>query len=371
MTSLWFVRKYKEGDQCGILDLMKLTGIERAGEQWVWEYKNNPFGHLIAVAEHDGQIVGHMALIPTYMKIGNKVTMGSQAVDLVVHPKFRRQGMFLAIGKFLTKEAGKEGIELTYGFPNERAHSGHLKYGWFDVCKVPVLVKPINLNSTVHFLDKYRTVRFLYRYKIPRNVMKTILQIILTGISFFSRLFNRIEENDALENVEISTIQSFDNRIDDFWKEVSNNFIIAVERDKKYLNWRYFEKPNVRYTVLLAEKRKKILGFIVLLSKNEKNLRLGYIVDILALLDKKNIIQSLISRAIGHFKEEGVDLIVCWMLKKKSAHVYYRVLRYNGFMHLFGRSRPLIARVNSSQSSKTFLCDSSKWYITMGDSDSI
>jgi len=35
MTSSWFIRMYEEGDQHGILDLMKLIGIERTGEQWV------------------------------------------------------------------------------------------------------------------------------------------------------------------------------------------------------------------------------------------------------------------------------------------------------------------------------------------------
>ena len=277
--------------------------------------------------------------------------------------------MFLAIGKFLMKEAGKKGIEISYGFPNKRARSGHLKYGWFDVCKVPILIKPLNPNR-VHALDKYRTVGFLLRYKILRNVVKKILQMILTSISFFSRLSNRIEENNGLKNVEITAIQSFDNSIDYFWKEVSKEYAIIVKKDKKYLNWRYFKKPNARYTVLVAEKRKKIRGYTVLLSKNEKNLRLGSIVDILASPDN-NIIQSLILKAINHFKEENVDIIICWMLKNMSAHPYYRVLRYNGFIHLFGRSKPLIARVNSSQVCKAFLCDPSKWYITMGDSDNI
>jgi GNAT superfamily N-acetyltransferase len=366
MTQLWTVRIYKEGDERGILELMKLSGIERTDEHWFWEYKNNPFGHLIGVAEHNGQIVGHMALIPIYMKIGEEAIIGSQAVDLVVHPKFRRQGMFLAIGKMLTKEAGKEGIDITYGFPNEPAHSGHLKYGWFDVCKVPLLVKPINMNKMVNFLDRYKMIRFLNRYKISRNIIKLILTIILATISFFSRIFNRIEDNDNLRNVEIRTIESFDDRIDDFWKKVSRNYTMIVIRDKKYLNWRYFEKPNVKYTVLLAEKNERILGYIVLRSRNEKKLRLGYIVDLFASSDKKVIIQALVLKAIKHFREQNVDIIICMMLKNSP---FYRILRYNGFISV--RSNKFIARVNSSERSETSFKDQTKWYITMGDSDHI
>ena len=366
MTQLWCVRIYKEGDERGILKLMKLSGIERTGEHWFWEYKNNPFGHLIGVAELNGQIVGQMALIPTYMKIGDKATMGSQAVDLVVHPKFRRQGMFLAIGKMLTTEAGKEGIDITYGFPNKPAHSGHLKYGWFDVCKVPLLVKPLNMNKIANFFDGYKMLRFLDRYRISRNVIKSILQVILTVIGFFSRILNRIEDNDNLRNVEIRAIESFDDRIDDFWKKASRDYAIIVIRDKKYLNWRYFEKPDVKYTVLLAEKNEEILGYIVLRSRNEKKLRVGYIVDVFASSDKKVIIHALVLKAIKHFKEQNVDIIICMMLKNNP---FYKILRYNDFIPV--KSNVFIARVNSSERSETSFKDQTKWYITMGDSDQI
>jgi len=372
MTQLWSVRVHKEGDELGILQLMKLSGIERTREDWFWEFKSNPFGHLIGVAEHEGQILGHMALIPTYMKIGKKAIVGSQAVDLVVLPEFRRQGMFLAIGKMLTKEAGKKGIDIVYAFPGMHApsHSGFLKYGWFDVCKVPLLIKPINMNKMVNFLDKYKRLGFLNKSKISRNVVKSILQIILTIISFFSGIFNRIEGNDNLRNVEIHSIKSFDDRIDDFWKKVSRYYPIIVIRNKKYLNWRYFEKPNVDYTVLLAEKNEKILGYIVLRSRKEKNLKLGYIVDVLASSNNEYVIQCLILKAIEHFREENVDSIICWMLKSNlSACLYYKILKHNGFIQL--SSIPLIARVNSSRFSKKSVGDFTKWYITIGDSDHI
>jgi GNAT superfamily N-acetyltransferase len=370
MTQSWSVRIYKEGDQLGILELMKSNGIERTNEHWFWEYKNNPFGHHIGVAEHNGQIVGHMALIPTYMKVGDKTIMGSQAVDLLVHPKFRRQGMFLALGTMLTNEARKKQIDITYGFPNAPAHSGHLKYGWVDVCRVPLLIKPINIGKVASILDKYKTVRFLNKHKISRNVIKLILHIILPTINFFSRILNRIGDNRDLKNVRISTIESFDDRIDDFWKKVSSDYNIIVARNKKYLNWRYFRKPNVKYTVLLAEKNSEILGYIVLRSISQENLRLGYIVDILASLDEKVVIQSLILKSIEHFRKENVDSIFCSMLNNNlAAGTYYNILRYNGFIPV--SSNPLIARVNSPELSKKSVGDSTKWYITIGDSDDI
>ena len=372
MTQLWSVRIYKEDDELGILELMKLSGIERTSEEWLWQYKNNPLGHLIGVAEYSGKIVGHMALVPTYMKIGDKAITGSQAVDLVVHPEFRRQGMFLAIGEFLTKEAGKEGIDISYGFPNKPAHSGHLKYGWFDISEAALLIKPVNMNKIVNYLSAYRMIRFLDRYKISRKVLKYVFQSALTIINFFYKIFDRIEEDNNRKNVEIRAIESFDDRIDDFWKKISRDYTIIVIRDKRYLNWRYFKKPNVKHTVLLAEKNGEIFGYIILRSRDEKNSRVGYIVDIFASLDDHIVIQSLISKAIEHFIKENADLIKCWVLKNSSsARLFRKILRFNGFVHFFARSQPLITRLNSSKLSRTLVGDSKKWYITMGDSDHI
>lgn len=362
------VRVFKEGDQQGILEIMKVSGIERKNESWLWEYKNNPYGNLIGVAEHKGNVVGHMALLPTYIKLGDTVIRGSQAVDLVVHPKFRRQGIFLAIGKMLTKEAGDRGIDVAYGFPNAPAHPGHLKYGWFDICRVPVMIKPINLKKTSNFLDGYTGLRFLTKYRLSRSIAKSMLQIGLMIAGSYSRISNRFKYDHSLRNAEIHTIDLFDDRIKDFWEKASRDYPLIVIRRKEYLNWRYFEKPDVKYTVLLAERDKKALGYVVLLIRDEKSLRVGYIVDIMAFSRDSTVFHSLILEAIEDFRKKNVDSIVCWMMNNSIARIPYKILKNNGFITV--SSNPLIGRVNSSRVSKQCLGDYTKWYVTMGDSDS-
>lgn len=369
------MRTYKKGDELNILELMSLSGFEREYqrtiEHWFWKYAGSPFGHLTAVAEYDGQLVGSMGLSLIKTKIGDRVTLSSQAVDLVVHPEFRRQGIFLSIERFLLREAEKKGIATQYIFPNEQARSGLLKCGWFDVCKVPRLVKPINMNRITDIFEGYRMIRVLSEHKISRSATKFVLQNIFKMVFLLSRLFNRIGKF-GLEDFEVHYIDSFDNRIDDFWEKISKDYPIAVVRDKRYLNWRYFECPNVKYTVLLAEKNGEILGYIVLRCRKEGSLIVGHIVDILASLDKKGVIQRMIFKAIEHFREKNVDLIVCWMLKSSSSgHFYYKTLRNNGFIPILGESMLFMARVNSPQVSRSFVGDATKWCITKGDSDQI
>jgi GNAT superfamily N-acetyltransferase len=369
------VRTYKKGDELGILELMNLSGFERnyqrTIEHWLWKYEGSQFGHLTAVAEHDRKIVGTMGLTLANVRIQDKIVLGCQAVDLVVHPKFRGQGIFLSIGRFLLGEAEKKGVLVTYGFPNEQARSGHLKYGWFDVCGVPRLVKPLNMNTIVNIFGENRIIRGLSEYKVSRSVAKSVLQNIVKMTVLFSKAFNRIGPV-SFADFEINQIDSFDSSIDSFWEEVSKDYAIAVVRDKKYLNWRYFECPNVKYAVFIAKKNGEITGYIVLRYTEEKNLIIGHIVDILAPLKNKAAIQYMISRAIEYFKERNVDLIVCWMLKSSSCgHFFYRIFRNNGFIPILGQSMRFMARANSSQVSRMFLREETNWYVTKGDSDQI
>jgi GNAT superfamily N-acetyltransferase len=330
---------------------------------------NNPFGQIIGIVDCEKQIIGHMAWVPTIMKVGNRIILGSQAVDLVVHPKFRRHGIFLEIGRFLAKEAEKRCNEVTYGFPNYSAHSGHLKYGWFDVCQVPLLVKPLNLRKADSFRSNF-FVSLLTRNRLLNRFMTVALRIGLKSFSFFSAILNRVEESDNSTNHTIRAIHSFDNRFDDFWEAVSGDYPIIVCRNRKFLTWRYSKNPKARYTVLVAEENEKVLGYIVLRTEKEK--RLGYVVDILSYLDKKTVIRSLITKASAHFEEENVDLVLCWMLKNgASANVYYKILNAQGFIHLPGRSNPLIARLNQPNLSEEHVKNPSNWYVTMGDSDHV
>ncbi len=369
------MRAYKKGDELNILKLMKASGFEREYqrtlEYWSWKYASSPYGHLTAVAECDGQLIGSMGLSLVKMKAGPLEILGSQAADLIVHPEFRRQGIFLAIGRFLLKEAEKNGVVVTYGFPNEQARSGHLKYGWFDVCEVPRLFKPVNMNNAMDVFEGNRMIRILSQHKTSKTITNFVLKEILSLASILARASN-LNRKSGLQNLKIRQVNSFDDRVDNLWDRVSKDYEISVVRNRHYLNWRFFSCPGVKYTTLLAEDNEEMLGYAVLLCREEGNLRVGHIVDIFAPLNNGNVVRSLITEATEYFRQMNVDIIVCWMLKvSPTGHFVYTILRNNGFVRVPGKSTLFIARINSSDSSLSRVKDSSKWFVTKGDSDQV
>lgn len=367
MVKQWKVRIYQDGDEKGIVNLMNLVfpSMKYDTRRWLWEYKSNPRGYVAAVATFDDQIVGHMGLVPVNMKVGNHIVRGAQAVDLAVHPNFRRQGMFLELGRILMRKATEEKVPISYGFPNEPAYCGHLKYGWFQVSEVPILVKFLKRSTVLKFLP-------LRLYSSLRRQKGSFLHFSRYTLNWYANFLlsirsHRRSRKQMSENSQIRKISFFDDRINDLWNTVSKGYAILVVRNAEYLNWRYMKNPSGNYEVFLAEKNDTIRGYVILTTKMTRYEKAGCIADIFA--ESKSTTQSLIRTAIEYFNDKKVDFILGWTMK---ASLCYSILRENGFVHnYFPKWMRLIARVNLSKLLELYKSAQKNWYVTMGDSDGI
>lgn len=360
MERAWSVRTYEKGDENRIFELMEAVYPEEKYDQekwirwWRWMYTQNPADDSrIWVADHDGNIVGQYPLIIVNMKIGEEIIKGSQNIDLMTHPDYQRQGMFFTLEKKALSEAGKERINITYGFPNEPAYPGHLKSGWFDICSLRVMIKPLNLEN---ILKKRITNKFLLK-------ICTVMGDLLISI------FYRAKKPPEVDGLTISQITSFDDRINDLWKKISNDYEIIVVRDKEYLNWRYVNIPDMNYTIYLAEEGEEICGYVVLRCVKEEGLASGYIFDIIAPLNRTEVIHCLLSKAIKYFEEEKVDVIFCKMVADK---IIYKIFRKNGFISSrFIKGGRFCAYTSHPKISETYLKNRKNWFVQIGDSDFI
>lgn len=351
MAQSFVVRKYEEGDEKGILELRKLcfgrTGYDYRMKQWVWEHKENPHGKWIWVVEHNGQIVAHISLVLVRVKVGNKILKSGIAADAMTHPRFQRrrlqQKMYIPSDEGLVKA----GIYFSYWFPGEIMLK-HGRQGIDYTCKIPALVK---------FFDTDETIRELIGGRFLAKVLSVFLNPIIN-------VFFRSKRKPIIEDVKIAEIKQFDDRINDFWEKVSRFFRVIVVRNRKYLNWRYFKRPDSNFKVLLAETDGKIQGYIVFSSKGGK----GFIVDLLVYPHRLDVVQKLVSMTVEKLRDERVQRIVCLMLKNNR---FYKVIRTNGFVPTpsilgFGVSIYL-----PSQVSTEFIRNPDNWYLTLGDTDGI
>ena len=119
MTHSWHIRPYRDGDETQILKLREvvfgdLDPVRLKASTWQWQFQNNPAGPAFCfLAEADGVIVGQYATIPTRFSIQGKETLLAFSCDTMIHPRYRRHGMFSALAREL------------YAFMEDRCGSQH------------------------------------------------------------------------------------------------------------------------------------------------------------------------------------------------------------------------------------------------------
>ena len=176
----------------------------------------------------------------------------------------------------------------------------------------------------------------------------------------------------------------FDERFDALWEEVSHQYGILLVRDKAFLQWRFSEKPNVDYVVLVAEAEGKLLGYIVLREGQgqmfgingqgwkgpRSGLKIGFILDVLA--SDRDVAHVLVSEAIEYFNGHGVDAVGCLMLKTTPN---FRVLKEAGFFvapkRVLRREFYFGVQVRPSVLPDEIISRQENWYLTLADIDTI
>lgn len=78
---------------------------------------------------------------------------------------------------------------------------------------------------------------------------------------------------------EFLQINLFDKDVDSFWESVRDKYKVAVNRNSKYLNWRYASHPIFDYKLFVAKKDNNIKAFAVLRLEESGEYTVGRIVD--------------------------------------------------------------------------------------------
>jgi hypothetical protein len=344
------VRKYEKGDEKDIFELWRVCYGEVSYDyfikHWVWECEKNPLGKHIWIAECNGKMVAHLLYIPVDLKVGKEIFRSVIVTHAMTHPNFQGKGLQRRLQAVSREELVKEGIYVLFWWPREIFYRHRRKESDYLVCKIPVMEKFLDTDE---FMEEVTRSRFLAK----------CISIWLNPIL---RVFFGSKKNPVNENLKIKEITRFDDRINDFWEDVSRNFSIIVVRKKEHLNWQYFQRPNSNFKVLLAEEDEKILGYIVFTSEDKK----GFVADLLAYPHRPDVAQSLITIATKQLREENVHRIFCQMLKLNNP--YYRILRANSFLQMSSSKYPFGVTVYSpSKVLREFLRSPRNWYLTAND----
>ena len=341
------IERYRPEDR-RLLDALyrRVFGADMASAnrlRWDWQYRLNPnvpaAGPLIWVAREGGTIVGQYACMPVRLNVNSAEVDATWGMDVMVAPERQRQGLGDVLFRTWDRNVGASlGLGLS-----ESSYRLFQKLQWPDVGPAPCLVKPLG-------------PRALGRASWPVPVNRFVSYITLPWIRLVSR-------SRPLEGT-VRTVRQFDDRFTRLWERVRDKFAFAVRRDAAYLNWKYIQPPHVRYSVGVLERGSEVAGYVVYRHVVEPRGRVTLLVDFFADPDDQSAVLTLLRWIDREARAADSDKI-----RTFSMHDTFRKhLRKSGYYSVKS-TMELVAKINAIDVPASYYKDTSRWHVTLGDSD--
>jgi hypothetical protein len=332
----YFSREYVKGDEDQIIELLSLVfnGWPRfdlnctVKEHWTWKMIETPLmvNHVV-VAETNGKIIGVHQGIAKKMKVGDKVILGNKSAEVGVHPEYRRMGVRNSMLQF-KKDKKQFGVAFNISLTSNpilvKARARLLKRGERTGLGFPHPVKYL-----VRIQDFDRFLRRIKReYTWQRTLMYKLGFIFLKTLNGVQRKLSSGVSRSGIFSIE--KIMSFDDKIDDFWKNIKDDYDFIVEKSKDYLNYRFCDKRAGTYDVWQATENDAVIGYMVLrVNRVIAENPVGLLMEVLALKNRLDVVDSFLDLAEKYFDEKSVNTVHAVIV---SGHPYERILNLNGFI---------------------------------------
>jgi hypothetical protein len=153
-------------------------------------------------------------------------------------------------------------------------------------------------------------------------------------LKLLNQIKNTVSHSRTKSEIKIKNILKFDEKINSFWQNIKNSYNFIIEKNQRYLNWRYCDPRcslSGRFLIKQAEQDGEILGFIVLETKNKEDYSEGYIIDLLVLPNRMDVARELLVEACMFFRESDINVIHYRVVKN---HPYQILFSEQGFIEV-------------------------------------
>jgi hypothetical protein len=311
--------------------------------RWDWQYRRNPnsppAGPLIWIAREGQTIVGQYGAMPVRAKVQDREIDAAWGMDVMVAPERQRQG--LGENLFRTWDQAV-GASLGLGLSGA-SHRLFQKLEWPEVGPVPCLVKPLSRRA-------------LRRPTWPVGLNRFVSALTLPWVRLVSRA-------RPLQG-EMRLVRHFDEGFTRLWERVRDKFDFAVRRDAAYLNWKYGQTPHVRYSLAGLWRDHDPAGYVVYRHVQEPRGRVTLLVDFLADPDDQPAFLTLLRWVDREARAADSDKIRGFAMHAR----FRRLLRKSGYYPVKS-TMEFVAKINAVNVPPGFYKDTSRWHVTLGDSD--
>ncbi len=267
------IRRYQRGDEAAILDLFARSfHAPRSIEHWRWKYEDDPYGaERISVAFDSGAaLVAHYAGYPVRFHVDGTDTLTHQIGDTMTDPSVRH------IGRGPTSILGRTALHFYENFCDGQVA---FNYG-FNVANIQ--------KFSLRFLRSTRVENVAYRWRDLRvNPLRRL------------RRLERYARGITLELVSDASSEW-----DELFTRVAPHYGFLVQRDARYIRWRYLARPDVQYVVVAMRKWGRLAGWIVLRIRDNR-MAIG---DLLLDPDHADVLEASLRHLSALYPVEAIEM---------------------------------------------------------------
>jgi hypothetical protein len=311
---------------------------------WRWLERHPLVGEMHRwVVEAGGQVVGHLAALPQYYRIGGRRVIAHTPAHYMVLPQYSFYAISLMRKFFATCQNCVAPDSLPTVISIEK------RMGAQETGKLRFWVKVWDLSVSSSF---------------PMLAFGPLRQFPSYGL----RAIDRALTGTLLEdNLKVEVLEGFDESFDELFESVTAVVPCTPEKDAAFLRWRYGSgSPQAPATVLGVKDRGTLLGYTVLWVNVEGN---GYLLDLVTRPHRHDVARSLLRETSHHFRRLRVHSIRYRFAESVTSPRSRELLRL-GFLPVNVRARQgtLLAKF-ADVGMHQFAKDISNWSYTSGDGE--
>lgn len=282
----------------------------KAQNRWDWQFAKNPYIRFddgtvpVWIAESGGKVVGQIAVQGGALQIDGVTHSAGWIVDVMVLPSHRGLGLGHKLYAAVAKDCPIL-VTLTMALATRRIAE---KLGAVDLGAAKLYSRCARFDGRT--VRRYLQVRTAYhprvrwlagalcRYFFVHRILAGVGNLLVSVRDGMVRTPRRRAETAMVET------HRFGPEIDVLWRRLSADFPVAFTRESKFLNWRFFECPQLKYRCFTALRDGSPVGYIVLRETESVELPVGVIVDLLASRVDRKTIEDLVAFALEFFGDK-------------------------------------------------------------------
>lgn len=287
------VRPYSHDDAAAVAGLRQATYGDEAVSEEVFRWRHfglrAPNGMQVAVA--NGRVVGIQPVeLYAYARRGERLT-GAVLTGVMVHPHYRRRGIFTALVEACEAWAWKQGADFITTMPNHRSLPGFLKRGYSNPGQRRLMVRPLALGTAAarRWRAPWMAPPFNWASRqvgsvVPR-LTRPIGSLDIRDVQRFSDDLGPAMEQECLRNPRLVQVRSM-----------------------PWLRWRYELAPQSPYALVEARRGGAPVGYAVVRQEMRMGMQVGYLVDIMGQQPRHVI--HLVQHAAEKLRRDGCEVAI-------------------------------------------------------------